>query len=34
MNARAKGDLNIVGKSVPRLDALDKATGKVVYGVD
>ena len=34
MNARANGDLSIVGKSVPRLDALDKATGKVVYGVD
>ena len=34
MNTRAKGDLTIVGKSVPRLDARDKATGNVVYGVD
>ncbi len=34
MNPSRTDDLTIVGKSVPRLDALDKATGRVVYGVD
>jgi CO/xanthine dehydrogenase Mo-binding subunit len=34
MNVGAKRELTIVGKSVPRLDALDKATGKAAYGVD
>ncbi len=28
------GELNVIGKSVPRKDAAEKATGKAVYGVD
>ena len=34
VSLRAKKDFRWIGKSVPRLDARDKATGKVMYSID